>query len=163
MNLIGRRFSRLKVMSEAKRPTNYKTRSKYWLCLCDCGKTKITSSTSLKNSYAKSCGCLNKEKWLKRITSHGCANDKNLYMIWHNMMKRCYDKKVKSYRWYGEKGIKVCKRWHKVKNFFNDMAPRPSNMKRPSLDRVNTKSDYKPSNCRWLPLADNIRRRFCNG
>jgi len=33
-----------------------------WECLCDCGKTKVASSSTLSAGYTKSCGCLHHEK-----------------------------------------------------------------------------------------------------
>jgi hypothetical protein len=57
-NLIGKIFGKLTVIEEAKRPTEYKNKCKYWLCKCECGNTKIASTSSLKNGRTRSCGCL---------------------------------------------------------------------------------------------------------
>lgn len=37
--------------------------------------------------------------------------NKKLSSIFRGMIGRCYTKTDKSYRWYGAKGIKVCKEW----------------------------------------------------
>jgi hypothetical protein len=34
-----------------------------WMCICDCGESKQTTSVRLKNGSCKSCGCLAKTKW----------------------------------------------------------------------------------------------------
>lgn len=72
---------------------------------------------------------------------------RNLRSIWYTMMRRCYDPRVESYRYYGERGITVCPRWHSFDNFFEDMYPRPSDQH--SIDRINGTLGYSPENCRW--------------
>lgn len=44
-----------------------------------------------------------------------------LYSVWSGMMTRCYNDKDPAFARYGAKGIKVCRRWHDVRNFVNDM------------------------------------------
>ena len=64
------------------------------------------------------------------------------------MIHRCKNQKSRLWRWYGGRGIKVCKRWlASFDNFYADMGPRPS--KYYSLDRVNNDGNYTPKNCRW--------------
>ena len=69
-NFKGKRVGRLFVLehhSEIKR-TNGKRGSKhYWLCKCECGKTKVVSHSSLLRERTKSCGCFSKECWGKNI------------------------------------------------------------------------------------------------
>lgn len=43
------------------------------------------------------------------------------YGIWKDMIYRCYSPNDKSYKYYGEKGVKVCERWHRFDFFFADM------------------------------------------
>lgn len=43
------------------------------------------------------------------------------YKLWNNMISRCYNTSDKSYRYYGEKGVKVCSRWHRFDLFYNDI------------------------------------------
>lgn len=80
-----------------------------------------------------------------RFTAQGKTKE---YMAWCNMKQRCYNPKRADYERYGGKGIKICKRWfHSYKNFLADMgrAPSPTH----SIDRINFRGHYKPSNCRW--------------
>lgn len=65
-NLIGQKFNRLLVISEAQ-PRNKKT---FWLCKCDCGNIIEARADSLKNNRIKSCGCLNQETRSKLGKSH---------------------------------------------------------------------------------------------
>jgi len=69
------------------------------------------------------------------------------YHIWRAMMTRCYNLNSTSYPQYGAIGVRVCKRWHKFKNFLADLGPRPS--KNHSLSRLGDTGDYKPGNVIW--------------
>jgi len=62
------------------------------------------------------------------------------------MMARCYRPHHPSFKHYGGRGIKVCKRWHSYENFVADMGEPPKNR---SLDRVNNNRGYSKSNCKW--------------
>jgi hypothetical protein len=59
INLEGRRFARLLVISRVFKKTT--DRAAYWLCRCDCGQEKIVQSGSLRSGHTKSCGCLRNE------------------------------------------------------------------------------------------------------
>lgn len=68
------------------------------------------------------------------------------------MKARCYNTKLKQYKDWGGRGIKVCKRWHEFSNFYTDMVDGYSAGL--SLDRIKVDGDYKPSNCRWVTKAE---------
>lgn len=78
------------------------------------------------------------------------------YNSWLGMRQRCYLKTSISYKKYGGRGIKVCKRWEKFENFLADMGERPEGK---TLDRINNNGDYKPSNCRWATLSEQQRNK----
>ena len=80
------------------------------------------------------------------------------YRAWRNMKDRCYNKKHSSYKNYGGRSIKVCKRWlHSFENFLKDVGLSPSPIY--SLDRIDNDGDYKPSNCRWATSKEQTRNR----
>ena len=64
-----------------------------------------------------------------------------IYKIWGGMLSRCNNPKVKIYKYYGGRGIKVCDRWkHSFVNFIYDMGKKPS--KTHSIDRINNNGDW---------------------
>ncbi len=75
---------------------------------------------------------------------------------WQAMRQRCGDTKHVSFPRYGGRGIGVCTEWHDFAQFFSDMGERPG--PEYSLDRIDPKKDYYPSNCRWLLTSENVAR-----
>jgi hypothetical protein len=75
------------------------------------------------------------------------------YQTWRGMHERCSVKSNGNFKYYGGKGIKVCKRWSSTNgfvNFIKDLGLRPE---KHFLSRLDSHKDYKPSNCRWRPTA----------
>ena len=77
---------------------------------------------------------------------------------WVNMRRRCYDVSRPTYKNYGGRGIKVCKRWENFQNFIDDMGQRPEGQ---TLDRINVDGDYKKSNCRWATAKQQAMNKKC--
>ena len=76
----------------------------------------------------------------------------NLYRRWHDMKNRCYNENNCNYKYYGEKGIKVCDEWlgKKGYNNFKKWALENGYKKELSLDRIDNDKNYSPKNCRWV-------------
>lgn len=75
------------------------------------------------------------------------------------MIQRCTNPNAANYYKYGERGITVCEEWLKdFRNFLKDMGVRPEGT---SLDRINSKENYEPHNCKWsTPSEQNALRNF---
>lgn len=65
-NLIGQRFGRLTVISEAPRGEKY-PRQKWYHCRCDCGSEIDINTNALTGGIRRSCGCLQRESRFKDI------------------------------------------------------------------------------------------------
>lgn len=78
------------------------------------------------------------------------------YLAWANMKKRCNDPKSKGYINYGGRGIKVCDRWDKFTNFYEDLGNRPEGM---SLERIDVNGNYEPSNCCWANKSTQAKNK----
>lgn len=75
------------------------------------------------------------------------------YYTWCSMKARCKYPYAVGWQYYGGRGIKVCERWQKFKEFLSDMGERPQGM---TLDRIDINGDYEPSNCRWVSPKDQM-------
>lgn len=59
VNLVGQKFNRLTVVERFFRTSGRKIA--YFNTICECGNTKIVSSSNLQGGQVKSCGCLRKD------------------------------------------------------------------------------------------------------
>jgi len=78
------------------------------------------------------------------------------YQAWRDMKYRCYNPNVKSYKYYGARGIKVCDQWrNSFTKFLEDVGERPD--KGYSLDRIDNAGNYEPGNVRWETQENQMR------
>ncbi len=155
--LFGSKYKRWTVLKDAG--IDEKSRQKIYLCRCDCGHEQAMLSANLRSKKNCQCclHCTRKEAILKS-TKHGLEGSR-IYSIWRSMKQRCLNSKDISYRYYGERNIKFCKRWDDFINFFEDMGHAPEGMQ---LDRINPEGDYEKSNCRWVTRKENMQNRRCS-
>jgi len=66
--------------------------------------------------------------------------------VWERMLMRCNDRTHTAWQYFGGRGVEVCERWYNFENFIADMGPRPSNH---TLERINRRGNYEPTNCQW--------------
>lgn len=102
--------------------------------------------TALRKKDIISCGCWRSMRPSPAIT-HGMTSSPEYYS-WRAMKRRCLAPNASQYKYYGGRGIKVCRRWiESFEAFLADMGHKPS--KKHSIERRDTNGDYTPHNCCW--------------
>lgn len=104
-------------------------------------------------------------KQFRRVKHGECRNGVTTleYRVWKKMRDRCTNSNNEYWRWYGGKGIKVCRRWvglNGFTNFLNDVGRAPSPQH--TLDRRRSGGNYTPSNCRWATRLEQARNTSRN-
>lgn len=121
-------------------------------CLCEKQTERYLHLNRLRSGRTLSCGCKPK------IGTQNNQSRTKSYAAWRSMIERCFNKKHKSYSYYGGRGIRVCDRWlENYSNFLLDMGEPDKNM---TLDRIDCDGNYEPNNCRWVTwkVQQNNRR-----
>lgn len=86
------------------------------------------------------------------------------------ILYRCYSKKDTAYERYGAKGTRVCDEWiNNPMNFYiwalnngYDYVPSNKGINTISIDRINTRGNYEPNNCRWTTSEEQANNRVSN-
>lgn len=79
------------------------------------------------------------------------------YRTWHSMKERCQNKNSTGWKYYGARGITVCREWQDFETFKQDMFA--TWVKGLQIDRIDNSLGYFPKNCRWATPKENTRNR----
>lgn len=160
--LIGKRFGRLIVISDAPNVAFNSQERTASLCRCDCGKTLTVLNNSLRTGNTASCGCLIDELRRTVNKTHGATIGRKAtraYRIWKSMITRATNlNRSNAYRYAG-RGIGVCDRWRKFENFLADMGQPAEGM---TIGRIQNDGNYEPGNCRWETRSQQMRNKSNN-
>ncbi len=89
-------------------------------------------------------------------TTHGMAYTR-IYRTYKDMVSRCHNPKDSTYKYYGEKGIEVCKEWREDRVKFFSWANTNGYTDDLTIDREDGLGNYEPSNCRWVDRTEQAR------
>lgn len=88
-----------------------------------------------------------------------CNRRDKLRTVWRNMKDRCYNPKNKSYKYYGEKGVTVCKEWLEDFETFKKWAFANGYKDGLTIERNNIDDNYCPDNCRFITRREQTYNR----
>lgn len=100
-------------------------------------------------------------------------DNKPAYIRWQAMIQRCYDQDAINYKKYGEDGVTVCERWHRLDYFLEDVIKLPgydlllTHGKEAQLDKDILSGGqigklYSPETCCFVLRAENMKHRRTN-
>ncbi len=112
-----------------------------------CGTPFRTRKDHVDSGRSKSCGCHQRVAVSKMATTHGMSGTE-IYNHWCSMKDRCSGTTEKTNKYYKEEGVTICDEWKNFQPFY-DWAITHGYQDGLELDRVITKGNYTPENCRW--------------
>ncbi len=114
-----------------------------------------TRLSTIKNGASTKCRACSND--IGNRKTHG-KSESALYRKWRSMKNRCGNPNSKDYKWYGGKGVKVCKKWRNDFSKFEKWSFKNGYLPGLTIDRIDEDKNYKPSNCRFISHSENVTR-----
>jgi hypothetical protein len=155
-DIAGQRFNKLVALDFCYQ---HPRKGCHWLFRCDCGTEKFIVITNVLSDGTRSCGCL--RRGVKKRPFQGerrrwpNLEDPSfwwvrLHRIYSGMKDRCCNPNSRAYRYYGGRGITICKEWLEDREAFIDWAMENGYHYTLQIDRIDNYRGYGPGNCRWI-------------
>ena len=141
----------IKVVKDLGMSSEFKKPKRKALFECECGNIFEAKINAIKSGQKKSCGCLKH----KPSTYTHLKTKHPLYRKWSGMITRCTNKKERTWRRYGGRGIKVCDEWRNDFMSFYEWAIKSGYKDGLTLDRIDNNGNYEPNNCQWITMEEN--------
>ena len=103
--------------------------------------------------------------WIRhsRKASEMGGSGTRIHTIWRGMKARCQSASSGSYSRYGARGVRVCEEWQRFLPFL-DWALANEYADDREIDRIDSRGNYDPDNCRWvLPVVNRSRHALGRG
>ena len=142
---IGKKNNMLEVVGITRNAKG----NRVFLCLCDCGNLTEVKPTYWETGQVKSCGCYSEQHKLE----HSEELDR-IRRIYGGMIQRCYNSNSDAYKYYGGRGIIICKEWLDDREAFIGWALDNGYSNDLSIDRISVNGNYEPRNCRWATAKE---------
>lgn len=132
-------------------------------CICVCGTTDhVCETAQVIRGNTLSCGCYERDMYkMRRIKRKYSKHIPRLYMQYVAMIRRCYNEFSKGYKYYGGRGVIVCKEWVESYQLFLDWSLANGWEQGLQLDKDIKGSGllYSPTTCCWVTRKRNMEAK----
>lgn len=150
---IGERHGKITLLAKDSSGTNKHPR---YRVRCDCGDEYVISGTTFRSSIG--CKKCSKGGQPKKYIDLEHTTKSQLYRTWVAMRRRCRDVDGLHGKYWGGKGIIVCREWDSSFENFQEWSLTNGYKLGLTIERDHPDGNYEPSNCLWITKSRNCSR-----
>ena len=108
--------------------------------------------------YNKGIDMAGVKRWKHPTKITGTQSPHPLYNCWRSIKRRCQIPTDVAWKWYGARGITICKEWNESYDMFSEWAISVGyniDKETRQIDRIDSNGNYEPSNCRFVDNSTN--------